>query len=198
MTAADEDRLDSWKAIAAYLKRDVTTVQRWERREAMPVRRHLHDKLGSVYAYRTELDAWAQSRHPPDPSRQDPESPPDPLARPADVAGVSELVASPETLKTRRGPRAAWLVAGSALVLIAASAGWALERTDYFWRNPLADAVFQNVTHFGGTEQAATISRDGRFVAFVSDHSGRTDVWVTQLGTGRFYNLTEGRVPELV
>ena len=25
-----EDRLDSWKEIAAYLGRDVTTVQRWE------------------------------------------------------------------------------------------------------------------------------------------------------------------------
>jgi hypothetical protein len=31
-----EDRLDSWKEIAAYLKRDVTTVQRWEKREGMP------------------------------------------------------------------------------------------------------------------------------------------------------------------
>ena len=41
-----EDRLDSWKEIAAYLDRDVTTVQRWERREGMPVHRHLHDKLG--------------------------------------------------------------------------------------------------------------------------------------------------------
>ena len=32
-----EDRLDSWKEIAAYLNRDVTTVQRWEKREGMPV-----------------------------------------------------------------------------------------------------------------------------------------------------------------
>jgi len=30
-----EDRLDSWKEIAAYLNRDVTTVQRWEKREGM-------------------------------------------------------------------------------------------------------------------------------------------------------------------
>src|ERR1700709_1828066 len=59
-----EDWLDSWKEIAAYLKRDVTTVQRWERREAMPVHRHLHDKMGSVYALRTELDAWTRSRSP--------------------------------------------------------------------------------------------------------------------------------------
>src|SRR5271155_332539 len=56
------DRLDSWKEIAAYLKRDVTTVQRWEKREGMPVHRHLHDKRGSVYALSSELDAWLQSR----------------------------------------------------------------------------------------------------------------------------------------
>src|SRR5580693_4097588 len=55
-------RLDSWKAIAAYLKRDVTTVQRWERREGMPVHRHLHDKRGSVYALASEIDAWRETR----------------------------------------------------------------------------------------------------------------------------------------
>src|ERR1700720_3152390 len=59
-----EDRLDSWKEIATYLNRDVTTVQRWEKREGMPVHRHVHDKLGSVYASRFELDAWARSRNP--------------------------------------------------------------------------------------------------------------------------------------
>jgi DNA-binding winged helix-turn-helix (wHTH) protein len=59
-----EDRLDSWKEIAAYLKRDVTTVRRWEKREGMPVHRHVHDKLGSIYAFRTELDAWTRSRNP--------------------------------------------------------------------------------------------------------------------------------------
>jgi len=58
-----EDRLDSWKEIAAYLNRDVTTVQRWEKREGMPVHRHLHDRMGSVYASRAELDAWARSRN---------------------------------------------------------------------------------------------------------------------------------------
>jgi TolB-like protein/tetratricopeptide (TPR) repeat protein len=57
-----EDRLDSWKEIAAYLNRDVTTVQRWEKREGMPVHRHVHDKLGSVYASRAELDEWTRSR----------------------------------------------------------------------------------------------------------------------------------------
>src|ERR1700691_2706098 len=62
-TPQSEDRLDSWKEIAAYLKRDVTTVQRWEKREEMPVHRHLHDRMGSVYASRAELDAWTRSRN---------------------------------------------------------------------------------------------------------------------------------------
>jgi serine/threonine-protein kinase len=52
------DRLDSWKEIAAHLKRDISTVQRWERKEGLPVHRHQHDKLGSVYAFRSELDTW--------------------------------------------------------------------------------------------------------------------------------------------
>ncbi len=45
-----------------YVKRDVSTVQRWEKREGMPIHRHLHDKRGSVYAFGSELDAWFQSR----------------------------------------------------------------------------------------------------------------------------------------
>ncbi len=57
-----EPRLDSWKEIAAYLGRDVTTVQRWEKRETMPVHRHVHDKRGSVYALAPELDVWLKSR----------------------------------------------------------------------------------------------------------------------------------------
>jgi TolB-like protein/Tfp pilus assembly protein PilF len=57
-----ELRLDSWKEIATYLGRDVTTVQRWEKREEMPVHRHLHDKRGSVYALVPELDAWLKTR----------------------------------------------------------------------------------------------------------------------------------------
>jgi tetratricopeptide (TPR) repeat protein len=58
----DEGRLDSWKEIAAYLRRDVTTVQRWERREGLPVHRLVHARQGSVYAFKHELDVWVQSR----------------------------------------------------------------------------------------------------------------------------------------
>src|SRR4026209_2835728 len=62
LAQSPEDRLDSWKEIAAYLKRDVSTVQRWEKREGMPVHRHVHDKLGSVFAFRSELDEWMNRR----------------------------------------------------------------------------------------------------------------------------------------
>ncbi len=51
------ERLDSWKAIAAYLKRDESTVRRWEK-EGLPVHRHLHAKKASVYAYSSEIDSW--------------------------------------------------------------------------------------------------------------------------------------------
>lgn len=55
-------RLESWKAIADYLGRHVTTVQRWEQEEGLPVHRHQHEKRGSVYAYAPELDAWLAAR----------------------------------------------------------------------------------------------------------------------------------------
>jgi TolB-like protein/Flp pilus assembly protein TadD len=71
---ASDARLDSWKEIAAYLKRDVTTVQRWEKREGMPVHRHLHDKRGSVYALASELDAWQQGRRLALPEDEEPET----------------------------------------------------------------------------------------------------------------------------
>jgi TolB-like protein/Flp pilus assembly protein TadD len=59
------NRLDSWKEIATYLKRGITTVQRWERAEGLPVHRHVHSSQSSVYAYSDQLDAWLSGRHPP-------------------------------------------------------------------------------------------------------------------------------------
>jgi serine/threonine-protein kinase len=37
-------------------------VRRWEEKESLPVHRQQHDKRGSVYAYRWELDEWRESR----------------------------------------------------------------------------------------------------------------------------------------
>lgn len=181
------DRLDSWKEIAAYLRRDVSTVQRWEKREGMPVRRHLHDKLGSVYALRSELDAWIASRLP----RLGPEVERDDLP-------ASGRARAPSGPGRRRRPRfAAWaLVAGA--VTVVGVVWWLLPRPEGRWARAIAEARRATLTDFDGAELAAAISRDGRFVAFVSDRDGRMDVWVTQRGSGQFHNLTRGRVRELV
>lgn len=187
-------RLDSWKKIAGYLKRDVSTVQRWERREAMPVHRHLHDKLGSVYAYRSEIDQWwagraARLTHEPAVGA---ESAVKPVA--TDVAG-STVPASPAAAG---GNRARWLGMGLAAVAVAGALYWALQRSDYLWSNPLANARFQLLTDFDGTANSAVISRDGTEVAFLADRDGQMDVWTTRVGSGTFRNLTKGSLRELV
>lgn len=116
-----ERRLDSWKEIAAYLNRDVTTVQRWEKREGMPVHRHLHDKRGSVYAVTEELDAWIQSRR----TRSD-----DPLA--------DEPLEKPETEPSAPAPRGhdskaalktrLWFALGAVVCLGLLAAAWLVAR----------------------------------------------------------------------
>lgn len=62
MNETKDQRLDSWKEIAVFLKRGVRTVQRWERSEGLPVHRHKHVTLGSVYAFQSEVAAWWESR----------------------------------------------------------------------------------------------------------------------------------------
>jgi Tol biopolymer transport system component len=173
---SSKDRLDSWKEIAAHLRRDVTTVQRWEKREGMPVHRHLHDRKGSVHALRTELDAWARSRNLP---------PAEPPERTADVTASPARSVLPKVLFT------------TGLALVIGLAVW-LARSEYFWRSPIANARMQAVTDWDGVQQAAALSRNGNFLAFLSDRDGHMDVWVTQLGSGEFHNLTRGAAPELV
>src|SRR6202790_4645638 len=62
-TEASDERLDSWKEIAAYFKRDERTVRRWEA-EGLPVRRKVHKKQASVFAYKAEIDTWWNGRAP--------------------------------------------------------------------------------------------------------------------------------------
>src|SRR6516164_4020815 len=60
----NEPRLESWGEIATYLRRDIRTVQRWEKEQGLPVRRLMIGKQGQVYAYRSELDRWILERQP--------------------------------------------------------------------------------------------------------------------------------------
>lgn len=70
--AGGEERLDSWKEIAWYLRSSVRTVQRWEKTEGLPVHRQIHNRQGTIYAYKAELGRWLESRSavpaPPDTS----------------------------------------------------------------------------------------------------------------------------------
>ena len=56
------DALQSWKEIAAYLKRGIRTAQRWERDAGLPVRRARPGDRSPVFAFPSEIDAWLHSR----------------------------------------------------------------------------------------------------------------------------------------
>ena len=113
---ATERRLDSWKEIAAYLGRDVTTVQRWEKREGMPVHRHVHEKRGSVYALAEELDAWIQSRKP---RSDETETPPG--------AEIPQPIPSgPDATVTRRARL--WFALAAILCVCLAAGAWLVFR----------------------------------------------------------------------
>ena len=58
MDRASKKRLDSWKEIADYLKRDVTTVCRWEKEKGLPVHRLAGGARQAVFAYEEEIDSW--------------------------------------------------------------------------------------------------------------------------------------------
>jgi len=76
----NEPRLESWGEIASYLRRDIRTVQRWEKEQGLPVRRLQIGKQGQVYAYRSELDRWVLERQPKAAAEEPPEPKPQPPA----------------------------------------------------------------------------------------------------------------------
>jgi Tol biopolymer transport system component len=163
------DRLDSWKEIAAYLKRDSTTVRRWEKREGLPVHRHRHDRRESVYAYRQELDLWwsERSNHL--------------------VGNVPE-----DSPKVRRWTRGAIAVTAVVFALsAAASALWFMSRNG---RAPLerrtVRLAFQPVEQTGDF----ALSPDGRLLAFVSGAEEEARLWIRSLDDvePRLLSGTEG------
>jgi Tol biopolymer transport system component len=257
--AQENGRLDSWKRIAAHFNRDVTTVQRWERRENMPVHRHVHDKQGSVYAFRPELDAWWENRRGqvpdagddgpvPVPSEQvlhalphapleaaasEPaESEPAASEPAASEAAASEAAASEAAASEAAASEAAASEAAAsepaaseaaaqldvsqnglmplvkrrvgvaaalaALLLLAYAVLRVAHPAGETWRNPFANATVTRLTDWPGIEQAAEISRDGRWATFLADRDGHMDAWLTQIGSGSYRNLIRGDRFELV
>ena len=217
------DRLDSWKKIAVYLKRDVTTVQRWERREGMPVHRHLHDKQGSVFAFRSEIDGWSESRRmrfaeeslAPQPAVADDTAGPPTARQPAPARVVSSgestgplpapADASPSAVApspSGASPAHSWLLRRGALalalLLLAGIIAWFVRDETFSSSNPLASAKFSRLSDFDGTEQAAAISPSGKYLSVLARRGAQIDVWVSEIGSGVYRNLTKGALPELV
>jgi hypothetical protein len=112
-----EVRLDSWKEIATYVKRDISTVQRWEKREGMPIHRHVHDKRGSVYALSSELDAWLLVRR----QRLEEEEKGRGAEAPVDAEGDHEPKHSPWARR--------WLALGGAVLLALLAVTYLLTRS---------------------------------------------------------------------
>jgi Tol biopolymer transport system component len=91
---------------------------------------------------------------------------------------------------TRRRRRAVMGVAAVGLSLFAAVLTWRIGAVSTPFENPLANARFTRLTDWQGTEAGAEISPDGKFAAFLADRDGEFDIWLTQVGTGYFRNLT--------
>ncbi|HJZ78704.1 MAG TPA: protein kinase, partial [Pyrinomonadaceae bacterium] len=115
----------------------------------------------------------------------------------SDLAFAIESLSGTSTAKRVSEPksRRAWLPWVIAAALVMGTAVWEMVRPAGAPANPLEKAHFTRVTDFESVE--AAISPDGRFVAFVSDHDGPFDVWLTQVGTGRLINLTQGKAGPL-
>ena len=164
--------MDSWKQIAAYLGRDVTTVRRWEKREGLPVQRHLHEKLGSVYASRSEIDAWWRSRRgafvPEHPEGSTDATPP----ADSDAAPI----AAPRSARST-----AWRVAltSGLVVTIAASATAWLARTP--GRAPQSVTFSLNLPKPTAAGTVA-VSPDGRHIVFADFVAeGTSALWIRPL-----------------
>jgi TolB-like protein len=95
-----EKKLVSWKEIAAYLGREVRTVQRWEKTEDLPVRRHEHQKKSTVYAYPSELDEWVKKRQPADDPEADAAFIPEPDVDPSTENGNADSALATNGKKT--------------------------------------------------------------------------------------------------
>ena len=102
-----------------------------------------------------------------------------------------ETMASSARAKT--GPT--WPPWVALAALVAAVGVWEVRRPPIVQESPLANAKFSRFTDWEGTEAGAEISPDGKFVAFKADRGGQIDLWVKQVGTGTFLNLTQDIPP---
>jgi Tol biopolymer transport system component len=130
-------------------------------------------------------------------------APPQAAAEPAQQS-QAPAAARPESAErfpeARRYPtrlsRRTWLSIALLLLLIGGMSIWFAVREAEAPSNPLASARFSRLAGFEGGGRAAAISRDGRLVAFLANRDGRNDVWVSEVGSGSYRNLTRGEPRE--
>ena len=117
-----------------------------------------------------------------------------------DLRNFQRSLDSKTLLSQRRSQtkNAGWISATAVLVFGLPVAWWFGHKQPSAPRNPLANAAFTRLTDFEGSELAAEISPDGKFVAFVADRDGPYDLFVSQIGSGRFSNLTQGRESDVL
>jgi Tol biopolymer transport system component len=169
------ERLESWKEIASYLKKGVRTVQRWERTEGLPVRRLGQDRTGFVFAYKSELDAWwlEQSRR----------FAPPPESKPA-----------AESAKTRTSWYAATIL--STAILAAAAIVWTAIAWKPWFRAPIVYRPIPLTTEHGLAAQPS-FSPDGRQIAYVwTPPGGPPSIHVKTIGFETGIRLTSGAQAE--
>lgn len=174
-----DGRLGSWKEIAFHLDRDVRTVQRWEKTEGLPVHRHQHDRQGSVYAFRGELDAWREARQAPAG---------EPVAPPAGAAEREEPLLRPAPAPRSLGGRLRIL--GLAAVLAAAS-GLLLVRFGRPARGPASVAVLPFANLSGDASQ--DYFSDGITEELITQlgRLQRSDAHIVALGSALSYKRTQ-------
>jgi Tfp pilus assembly protein PilF len=95
-------RLDSWKEIAAFLKRGERTVKRWETERGLPVHRVPGGGRSAVFAYANELADWLKGLGP----EQDAED-----AEPAPPGALPQTeIQTQKQTPTKTARLAAWLI----------------------------------------------------------------------------------------
>ena len=56
---AYSDRLDSWKEIASYIRRDISTCMKWEKELKLPIFRvNKKSPRSPVFAFKSDIDNW--------------------------------------------------------------------------------------------------------------------------------------------
>jgi len=160
-----DDQLDSWKEIAAYLKRGVRTVQHWEREAGLPVRRLATKKRGAVYAYKREIDAWREQRSTL-------------LAADHEWTSLSERIRQLFLSKK-------FAFVAFALLIVAVS-------TYLLWPRPLRISGARRLT-FEGNVLTPAVSPDGRWMIYASPRENaddNLDLWLRSSSDGTRSRLT--------